>query len=210
LTAERRHETRLIKRYGNRKLYDVRASRYITLDGIRELVRGGEDVRVVDNDSEEDLTAVTFAQIIYEDAKRQNGALSLPLFRWVIQRGDEAVRDFLRSFERGREALDSMREATERRVQQLVRRPPRTARPQRLRRRFLDELLQAPQRQLDQLQHRIDSQVRQSVERVTSHPTFQKELRRVERSVKRLEQRLNQLKSPRARAAAARTRNPRK
>lgn len=204
MSAERRHETRLIKRYGNRKLYDVGASRYITLDGVRELVRRGEDVRVVDNDSEEDLTAVTFAQIIYEDAKRQNGALSLPLFRWVIQRGDEAVRDFLRTFERGREALDSMREATERRVQQLVRREPRAGRAEPSRRGFLDELLQAPQRQIDQLQHRIDAQVRQSVRRVTSHPAFQKELRRVERSVKRLERRLNQLKAPSRRTATKR------
>jgi len=207
MVAERRHETRLIKRYGNRKLYDVQASRYITLDGVRQLVRAGEDVRVVDNESDEDLTAVTFAQIIYEDAKRQNGgALTLPLFRWVIQRGDEAIRDLMRNVERGREALDSMREATEKRVQQLVRRP-RASRP---RRRFLDELLQAPQRQLDQLQHRIDTQVRQSVERVTSHPAFQNELRRVERSVKRLEQRLNQLKAPasptRARASRSRKR----
>ena len=57
---------RLIKRYGNRKMYDTKASRYVTLDGVTELVRAGEDLRIIDNDSGEDLTAVTFAQIIYE------------------------------------------------------------------------------------------------------------------------------------------------
>jgi hypothetical protein len=68
---------RLIKRYGNRKLYDVEASRYVTLDAIRVLVQGGEDVRVVDNDSGEDLTRLTFAQIIYEaeDERRQRHAV---------------------------------------------------------------------------------------------------------------------------------------
>jgi polyhydroxyalkanoate synthesis repressor PhaR len=196
--AQRRQGPRLIKRYGNRKLYDVQASQYITLEGIRELVRSGEDIRVVDNDSDEDLTAVTFAQIIFEDAKRQNGSGSLPLFRWLIERGDEAMRDFMRNVERGREALDSVREATEKRVQQLVgKRPPRG-------RRFLGELLQAPQRQLDQLQQRIDAQVRQSVEKVTRHPTFQNEIRRVEHSIKRLEQRLVQLKGTPAQSAPAR------
>lgn len=200
MPASRKHAGRLIKRYGNRKLYDVAASQYITLDGIRELVREGEDVRVVDNDSDEDLTAVTFAQIIFEDAKKQNGDRSLPLFRWLIQRGDEAMRDFFRSVERGREALDSVREATEKRVQQLV----APAKPRRG--GFIDDLIHAPQ----QLQQRIDSQVRQSVERVTKHPTFQKEIRRVEDSIKRLESRLTQIKgSPkptRAKATAKKTR----
>lgn len=195
MPASRKHAGRLIKRYGNRKLYDVAASQYITLEGIRELVREGEDVRVVDNDSDEDLTAVTFAQIIFEDAKKQNGDRSLPLFRWLIQRGDEAMRDFFRSVERGREALDSVREATEKRVQQLV----APAKPRRG--SFIDDLMHAPQ----QLQQRIDTQVRQSVERVTNHPAFQKEIRRVEDSIKRLESRLTQLKGPRppARAKAA-------
>lgn len=188
MSASRKHAGRLIKRYGNRKLYDVAASQYITLDGIRELVRGGEDVRVVDNDSDEDLTAVTFAQIIFEDAKKQNGDRSLPLFRWLIQRGDEAMRDFFRSVERGREAFDSVREATEKRMQQLVA-PAKPGRGS-----FIDDLMHAPQ----QLQQRIDTQVRQSVERVTKHPTFQKEIRRVENSIKRLESRLTQLKGPRA------------
>jgi polyhydroxyalkanoate synthesis repressor PhaR len=202
MSASRKHAGRLIKRYGNRKLYDVAASQYITLDGIRALVREGEDVRVVDNDSNEDLTAVTFAQIIFEDAKKQNGDRSLPLFRWLIQRGDEAMRDFFRSVERGREALDSVREATEKKVQQLV----APAKPRRG--SFIDELMHAPQ----QLQQRIDTQVRQSVERVTNHPAFQKEIRRVEDSIKRLESRLTQIKAP-ARATTAkrkpaRTRKP--
>ena len=110
---------RLIKRYGNRKLYDVEASRYVTLDAIRALVQGGEDVRVVDNDSGEDLTRVTFAQIIYEAEKKTNGGagrLSLPLLRRLVQFGDEAVRDLRRGVERGREALESVREGVQRLV----------------------------------------------------------------------------------------------
>ena len=187
--VEHRSSTRVVRRYGNRKLYDVHASQYITLDGIRELVRRGEDIRVIDNDTAEDLTAVTFAQIIFEDAKRQNGTQSLPLFRWLIERGDEAVRELVRSVERGRDALDSVREATEKRVHQLV--GKRSARHHGL----LDELLHVPQRQLDNIQHQIDARVRHSVERVTRHPAFQKEIRRVERSIKQLEKRLTRLKA---------------
>jgi polyhydroxyalkanoate synthesis repressor PhaR len=63
---------RVIKRYANRKLYDTRDSRYVTLDRIAELVRGGEEVKVIDNGSKADLTKVTLAQIIYEEQKSGN------------------------------------------------------------------------------------------------------------------------------------------
>jgi polyhydroxyalkanoate synthesis repressor PhaR len=184
---------RLIKRYGNRKLYDVEASRYVTLDGIRALVQGGEDVRVVDNDSGEDLTRLTLAQIIYEAAKKTNGGsgtLSLPLLRRLVQFGDEAVRDLRRGVERGREALESVREG----VQGLVKRRGTAKKGPSL----LEELLEAPQRTLDDLQHRIDAQVRQSVERVASHPALRGELKRIEQSLRQLEERLGRAKPRRA------------
>ena len=60
---------RVIKRYANRKLYDTRDSRYVTLPQIAELVRGGEDVQIIDNRTKENLTSVTLAQIIYESEK---------------------------------------------------------------------------------------------------------------------------------------------
>jgi polyhydroxyalkanoate synthesis repressor PhaR len=204
-----RQPVRLVKRYGNRKLYDVEASRYVTLDGIRALVQSGADVRVVDNDSGEDLTRVTFAQIIYEAEKKTNGGsggLSLPLLRRLVQAGDEAVRDVRRGFARGREALESVREAAGQRVQQLVGRRKGGKRVS-----LLEELIEAPQRTLDDLQHRIDAQVRQSVERVTSHPALRKEIQRIEQSLRQLEQRIGRIASGRPKTAAARkTRRSRK
>ena len=64
-------EKRIIKRYTNRKLYDKQESRYVTLEEIARLVRRGEDLKVIDNETDEDLTAVTFAQIILEEEKRK-------------------------------------------------------------------------------------------------------------------------------------------
>ena len=40
---------RVIKRYQNRKLYDTEASAYVTLDDIAQMIKDGEDVKVVDN-----------------------------------------------------------------------------------------------------------------------------------------------------------------
>ena len=83
--------SRMIKRYGNRKLYDTQESRYVTLEAIASFVKQGEEVRVVDNDSGEDLTAVTFAQIILEEERRNNGLLPLPILRKIIQQGEATL-----------------------------------------------------------------------------------------------------------------------
>ena len=56
-------ETRIVKRYANRKLYDTERSRYVTLEQIAEMIRTGEDVRIVDNASKEDLTSITLTQM---------------------------------------------------------------------------------------------------------------------------------------------------
>src|SRR3977135_391817 len=60
----------LIKKYANRKLYDTRRSRYITLEGIAELVRNGHEIKVVDRDNGHDLTQVTLSQIVLSQEKR--------------------------------------------------------------------------------------------------------------------------------------------
>ena len=46
---------RVIKRYSNRKLYDTRDSRYVTLQQIGEMVRAGEEVQIIDNKTKEEV-----------------------------------------------------------------------------------------------------------------------------------------------------------
>ncbi len=193
MTKKPAADVRLIKRYGNRKLYDVEKSRYITLDGIRSLVQAGDDVKVVDNRSGEDLTGVTFAQIIYEAEKRTNGALALPLLRRMIEIGDETVQ-------RSREAIESVVDAAEKQVRKLVGGEGN----------LFEDMLDLPQRRLDELQKRIDHQVRQSVERVTHNPVLQAELRRVENNLRQLESKLAELTGSRHGEARKRPRSARK
>src|SRR6478672_485574 len=82
-------DTRIIKRYANRKLYDTEHSRYVTLDQISEMIRNGDDVKIVDNKTKEDLTTVTLAQIIFEEEKKQRSFLPLTAMRNIIQNGGE-------------------------------------------------------------------------------------------------------------------------
>lgn len=82
-------EARIIKRYANRKLYDTQHSRYVTLEQISEMIRAGDDVKIVDNKTKEDLTSVTLAQIIFEEEKKQRSFLPLTAMRNIIQNGGE-------------------------------------------------------------------------------------------------------------------------
>lgn len=83
---------RVIKRYSNRKLYDTRESRYVTLLQIADMVRAGEDVQIIDNASKEDKTEVTLALIISEELKSQPRSVPLGTLRDLIhQRGEKLL-----------------------------------------------------------------------------------------------------------------------
>ncbi len=78
-------EKRIIKRYSNRKLYDTKDSRYVTLQQIGEMVRDGEDVQIIDNKTKEDKTEVTLALIISEDLKNKPSGVSVGALKNIIQ-----------------------------------------------------------------------------------------------------------------------------
>ena len=61
---------RIIKRYVNRKLYDTQDSHYVSLEKLAELIRAGEELQVIENDTQRDITAATMALIIYEEERR--------------------------------------------------------------------------------------------------------------------------------------------
>jgi len=88
-------ERHLIKKYANRKLYDTRTSRYITLDQIAQLVRDGHEIKVVDRDNGGDLTQVTLSQIVLSEEKRGPSR--------IVGAGGEMLHD------RGQALLDYVR-----------------------------------------------------------------------------------------------------
>jgi polyhydroxyalkanoate synthesis repressor PhaR len=85
----------LIKRYANRKLYNTDTSRYITLKGIAELLDAGEEVRVVDNETGEDITKVALSQILV-DSERSNADAPSGLLSQILGKGGDALYEALR------------------------------------------------------------------------------------------------------------------
>src|SRR5260221_6754580 len=93
---------RVIKRYSNRKLYDTKDSRYVTLLQIAEMVRTGEDVQIIDNNTKDDLTEITLAQIIYEEQKAHSRNVPLQTLKEIIHARTEKVLADLREGPIGR------------------------------------------------------------------------------------------------------------
>jgi polyhydroxyalkanoate synthesis repressor PhaR len=85
----------LIKKYGNRRLYDSSHSQYVNLDDIAGFIRAGKDVQVVDAKTGKDLTRVTLTQVITEDAKGKPTGLPLELLRQLIVASDEVRQEFV-------------------------------------------------------------------------------------------------------------------
>jgi polyhydroxyalkanoate synthesis repressor PhaR len=83
----------LVKKYPNRRLYDTRHSRYITLDDLERTIRSGEDVTVQDAQDGRDLTQETLTQIILD----RGGGRLLPatLLMRLIRLDDAALGEFL-------------------------------------------------------------------------------------------------------------------
>ena len=172
--------TKIIKRYSNRKLYDTEQSTYITLDEIQEMVKGGEDVRIIDNKSKEDITNATLAQIIFEQEKSHKRLLPLSALRTIIQSGE----DFLQ--QRIETPVNQFRDDVKRRAEAIAETPKAA--------------IDATQRSVDDMQRRIDEWIRDSVDQRSHIPHVRAELAElqdrvtaIEFAVARVEQQLNAL-----------------
>ena len=87
--------TVVIRKYGNRRLYDTNHSRYVNLEDIADLIREGKAVQVLDARTGQDLTRITLTQIITEDAKVKPTGLPLELLRQLILASDQVGQEFV-------------------------------------------------------------------------------------------------------------------
>jgi len=110
----------LIKRYPNRKLYDTGAKKYITLEGIAELIRKGEDIRVIDHNTNEDITELTLTQIIFEYEKKQTGLLPKAVMANLIQAGGDRISALQRTLISPLLSSRQVDEEIENRIKHLV------------------------------------------------------------------------------------------
>lgn len=208
-------DVRVIKRYANRKLYDTQHSCYVTLNQIAQMIRDGEDVRIIDNNSKEDLTSVTLTQIIFEEEKKRR-LLPLQGLKAIIQTSGESIQDFVKQIgrevdeqvvkvfrrdsdgkvieevvgegevaEMAQDADGSAEDVFEDDVAAAVESAGTTA--------AFREFLESSQKRLDEWQSQVDVQVRKVVDNIHPMPRIQKDLQTALDRIEELERRLSAL-----------------
>lgn len=187
---------RVVKRYSNRKLYDTRESRYVTLLQIAEMVRAGEEVQIIDNATKDDLTEVTLAQIIYEEQKQHSRSVPLQTLRDLIHQRGEKLMSQLREGPLGRLLpTDGSEKAgdSEKGDQQSVNAPDEhstyggtPAKDDKEKKGLIDQSREA----LEALQGRIDERVRSALASFSPFQQLQAEVLRLKERIEELEQKL--------------------
>lgn len=169
---------RLIKRYANRKLYDTSRSCYVTLDEIGAMIKDGEEIRIIDNQTKEDLTSVTMAQILLEDERRHRRGRPLTAMRSLIEQSGELIQRRLT------EPVHQIRHSVEESVNRLLKTGEERAAETRAQlQTWIDQNTQA----LEELQVRLDERIKHLVGGVTLLAHLQEEMARIRERLERVE-----------------------
>jgi polyhydroxyalkanoate synthesis repressor PhaR len=95
------NEVKVIKRYQNRKLYDTHQSCYVTLEEISQMIKAGDDLRVIDNKTKNDITQATLTQLLYETERKTTAPVPVELLKEIIRKGDGSFSGFIRTNMKG-------------------------------------------------------------------------------------------------------------
>jgi polyhydroxyalkanoate synthesis repressor PhaR len=113
-------QTRLIKKYPNRRLYDTKTSSYITLADVKQMVLKQEEFQVVDAKSNDDLTRQILLQIILEEESGGVPMFSSDLLSQMIRSYGSAMQGFMSSYlEKNLEAFQQMQKALQDQSQKI-------------------------------------------------------------------------------------------
>ena len=99
MAGKKEHSDRvLIKRYGNRRLYNTETSRYVNYEEVVKLIRDGHDIQVIDSKTKADVTKAVLMQVILEEEKHHRNLLPLPFLFQLIRSREEAAQDFFKNY----------------------------------------------------------------------------------------------------------------
>lgn len=84
-----------IRKYANRRYYDSTRSRHLSLDQIHKLVLAGYNIRVVDAQTNADITSKVLTQILLEYEPLKLDMFSNELLTQAIRVNDSLLKDFV-------------------------------------------------------------------------------------------------------------------
>ncbi|MFN0085541.1 MAG: polyhydroxyalkanoate synthesis repressor PhaR [Blastocatellia bacterium] len=88
----------IIKRYGNRRLYNTETKSYVTYADLLGIIRAGIDIQVIDSTTKADVTKSVLIQVILEEEKNQKNLLPLPFLFQLLRSRETAAQDFFTNY----------------------------------------------------------------------------------------------------------------
>jgi polyhydroxyalkanoate synthesis repressor PhaR len=90
--------TLVIKRYGNRRLYNLETASYVNYQDLVKLIRDGHEIQVIDSRTKEDVTKSVLMQIILEEEKNSTNLLPIPFLYQILRSREDVVQDFFKNY----------------------------------------------------------------------------------------------------------------
>jgi len=167
----RNSDTLVVKRYPNRKLYDTERSTYVTLDDLAHMIRDGREIRVIDNDSQNDITSNTLTQIIFEMEKRNKSVLPIQTLQQIIRNSGSMTQFIQKHLKSGVSSLHQAKHEVEKSVK---------------------DLLDSPYLHLDELSHRLDEKVKATIGSVSGATNYKRKFSQLHSTIVELESKLDE------------------
>ncbi len=87
----------IIKRHGNRRLYNTETKTYVNYEDLAKLVRAGQDIKVIDSTTKEDVTKAVLIQVILDEEKNNQTVLPTEFLFQILRTREESVQDFFKN-----------------------------------------------------------------------------------------------------------------
>ncbi len=89
---------RIVKKYANRKLYDTVDKKYVAMDLLADLIKSGEEVAVIDNQTGEDITAAVVSQLLAREKRESGPDEASTLLIQILRKGGGAIRGYAKKY----------------------------------------------------------------------------------------------------------------
>lgn len=182
---------RIIKKYANRKLYDTSDKTYISMDRLTELIKGGEEVSIIDNQTDQDITASVLSQLLAREKRGGDSEELTDVLSNLLRKGGDAVFSYAKKYSSRWQSAMTMAEDELEKLTKLFFKGREVAEEER--RSFKEGVLG----QADKLKHWVGEKVDQRVNDLIGMMKLitREELQEVMNAVASLEQRLRDLEA---------------
>jgi len=158
-------EEYIIKKYSNRKLYDTKEKKHINLSEVSRLIREGVELKVIDNQTKEDITSLVLAQIIVEQEKTKKIMLPSILSPLKILKtgGEDMFKLGKKMFLAGLGMLSLTKERANEIAQELIKKGELS---QSESKEFIIDLLDRAEKEKEKLLKKIKPDIEKSLEKM--------------------------------------------